>query len=149
MASERDCTCSLVPSCIHGPCVSTSFLLTDAWPYVLFALELHASTCMLLKDGRTADSTSVALMHQLVNDVVVVVHKYATSLRSTTEDQVTIRLQLLQTGDQESKRPDFMQLLHGSLRLMPSIGRKSNAMLWLPFSRLRTPCDCRMRRWRQ
>jgi hypothetical protein len=75
---------------IHGPCVSTSFLLTDAWPYVLFALELHASTCMLMKDGRTAGSTSVALMHQLVNDVVVVVHIYATSLRSTTEDQVTI-----------------------------------------------------------
>jgi fatty acid/phospholipid biosynthesis enzyme len=45
-------------------------------------------------------------------DVAVVVHIYITSLRST----VTIRLQLLQIGEQERKGPDFMQLLHESLR---------------------------------
>jgi hypothetical protein len=71
---------------------------------------------MLTKDGRTAGFTAVDLLHQLVDDVLIVVHIYATSLKSTTEDQVTIRLQLLQTGDQETKAPDL------SLRFSPLIG---------------------------
>jgi hypothetical protein len=67
---------------------------------------------MLTKDGRTAGFTAVDLLHQLVDDVLIVVHIYATSLKSTTEDQVTIRLELLQTRDQETKAPDHWKKEH-------------------------------------
>jgi hypothetical protein len=57
------------------------------------------------KGRAVAGSTSVALLHQLVDDVAVVVHIYVISVRSTIEDQVIIRL----------------QLLHGSLLLLIAV----------------------------
>jgi hypothetical protein len=59
-----------------------------------------------------------------LDDVVVVVHIYLTSLKSTTKDRVTIRLQLPQIADQETKGlvvQTSCKLLHESLRFMPSI----------------------------